>query len=110
MSSGGEREEAVPVSEPTYINPVHSGYLGDPFVLKNNGEYYGYGTTPVAEKLAIPVLHSRDLVSWRPLGEALSSSDGTFEEFWAPEEPTTAAHSTCTTPRAAVRGRATGCA
>lgn len=85
MSSGGESEEAVPVSERTYTNPVHSGYLGDPFVLKHNGEYYAYGTTPAAEKLVIPVPHSRDLVGWRPLGVALTLHDDAFEALWAPE-------------------------
>jgi beta-xylosidase len=64
---------------------VHDGYLGDPFVLKHNGEYYAYGTGPPGE-LAVPVLHSRDLVGWRPLGEALALSDAdAFEALWAPE-------------------------
>jgi GH43 family beta-xylosidase len=63
---------------------VHDGYLGDPFVLKHNGEYYAYGTGPPGE-LAVPVLHSTDLVGWRPLGEALTLRDGAFEALWAPE-------------------------
>jgi beta-xylosidase len=33
-------------------------------VLKHNGEYYAYGTVPLVE-VAVPVLHSRDLVNWR---------------------------------------------
>jgi hypothetical protein len=51
-------------------------------VLKHNGEYYAYGTLP---ELTIPVLHSRDLVSWRPLGDALALHDGAFAALWAPE-------------------------
>ncbi|HEV2092923.1 MAG TPA: glycoside hydrolase family 43 protein, partial [Rubrobacter sp.] len=69
---------------PTYTNPVYDGYLGDPFVLKHNGEYYAYGTVPLGE-LAVPVLHSRNLVDWRPLGKALSLHDDAFEALWAPE-------------------------
>ena len=68
----------------TYTNPVYDGYLGDPFVLKHNGEYYAYGTVPLGE-LAVPVLHSRDLVNWRPLGKALTLRGDTFEALWAPE-------------------------
>jgi GH43 family beta-xylosidase len=68
----------------TYTNPVHDGYLGDPFVLKHNGEYYAYGTVPLGE-LTVPVLYSRDLVSWRPLGAALALRDDAFEALWAPE-------------------------
>jgi beta-xylosidase len=67
----------------TYTNPVFDGYLADPFVLRQNGEYYAYGTGPCGP--SIPVLHSRDLVNWRPLGEALILRDGDFEALWAPE-------------------------
>ncbi len=51
-------------------------------MLKHNGAYYAYGTVP---ELTIPVLHSRDLVSWRPLGDALALHDGAFDALWAPE-------------------------
>ena len=67
-----------------YTNPVYDGYLGDPFVLKHNGEYYAYGTVPLVEP-AVPVLHSRDLVNWRPLGNALTLRADAFEALWAPE-------------------------
>ncbi len=53
-------------------------------MLKHNGEYYAYGTVP-PDKLTIPVLHSRDLVSWQPLGDALALNDDAFEALWAPE-------------------------
>ena len=72
------------MSERTYTNPVHGGYLGDPFVLKHNGEYYAYGTVPLREP-AVPVLHSRDLVNWRQLGHALTLPGDAFEALWAPE-------------------------
>ncbi|HYZ04099.1 MAG TPA: glycoside hydrolase family 43 protein [Rubrobacter sp.] len=72
------------MSERTYTNPVHGGYLGDPFVLKHNGEYYAYGTVPLREP-AVPVLHSRDLVNWRQLGHALTLPGDAFKALWAPE-------------------------
>jgi GH43 family beta-xylosidase len=53
-------------------------------VLKHNGEYYAYGTAPPGE-LIIPVLHSRDLVGWRPLRGALALHRNAFEALWAPE-------------------------
>jgi GH43 family beta-xylosidase len=68
----------------TYTNPLHKGYLGDPFVLKHNGEYYAYGTVPLGD-LSIPVLHSLDLMTWRPLGNALTLREDAFEALWAPE-------------------------
>ena len=72
------------MSRRTYANPVHDGYLGDPFVLEHNGEYYAYGTVPLGA-LAVPVLHSRDLTSWRSLGDALALDDDAFDALWAPE-------------------------
>lgn len=53
-------------------------------MLKHGGAYYAYGTVPLGE-LTIPVLHSQDLVNWRPLGAALTLNDDAFEALWAPE-------------------------
>jgi len=68
----------------TYTNPVYERYLGDPFVLQVGAEYYAYGTVAVRE-LAIPVLHSLDLVRWTRLGDALTSRGSDFDCLWAPE-------------------------
>lgn len=85
LSSAARRAgEALLVGERTYANPVHDGYLGDPFVLKHNGEYYAYGTMRPGEP-TVPVLHSWDLVNWRPLGNALTLRDDASEALWAPE-------------------------
>lgn len=70
--------------ESLYTNPVYDGYLGDPFVLKFNGEYYAYGTVPIGD-CRIPVLHSRDLVHWALLGHALMPLDAAGNCYWAPE-------------------------
>lgn len=71
-------------SERTYTNPVYESYLGDPFVLKHEGEYYAYGTVPLGD-CVIPVLHSSDLVTWTRLADALSAPDQGFDCLWAPE-------------------------
>ncbi len=71
-------------SQHTYTNPVYDGYLGDPFVLKHEGEYYAYGTVPLGN-CTLPVLHSSDLVHWRQLGDVLSAEDQGFDCLWAPE-------------------------
>ena len=53
-------------------------------MLKHNGEYFAYGTVALGG-LTIPVLHSRDLVGWRRMGDALALRDDAFEALWAPE-------------------------
>jgi GH43 family beta-xylosidase len=68
----------------TYTNPVHHGYVADPFVLKFNGDYYAYGTAPKMGN-TIPVLHSTDLVHWQDRGMALTPLEEPMEGYWAPE-------------------------
>jgi GH43 family beta-xylosidase len=68
----------------TYQNPVYPDTMADPFVLKHEGVYYAYGTAPGgADGRQIPVLRSRDLVEWEPLGHALLPNGA--EHYWAPE-------------------------
>ncbi len=75
----------------TYANPVHSGYLADPFVLQHAGIYYAYGTGegPEPDGSHFPVLRSDDLVTWDRLGGALPRSRARngepFTAYWAPE-------------------------
>jgi beta-xylosidase len=75
----------------TYQNPVWSGYLADPFVLKTGGDYYAYGTgSSVGDDLSngrmFPVLHSKDLAHWEFVGGALQPlSDFASTAYWAPE-------------------------
>jgi beta-xylosidase len=70
----------------TYTNPVWPGYFADPFVLRTGGEYWAYGTGPGVDGREIPVLHSKDLVSWESAGAALvPPKDIAGGVFWAPE-------------------------
>lgn len=83
------------VSLSTYTNPVYPEYFADPFVWRHQGEYYAIGTGPheasgevgaPERALVFPLLHGRDLVSWRPLGNALIRPSADLgDSFWAPE-------------------------
>jgi beta-xylosidase len=72
----------------TYTNPVHDGYFADPFVLAVHGSFYAYATDLRAASTGrvIPILRSRDLVTWDPIGHALEPVDiPTARDYWAPE-------------------------
>jgi len=75
-----------------YRNPVWSGYLADPFVLRAGGEYFAYGTGSDAgngrqpDGRVFPVLRSKDLATWEFVGGALEPLSGTeTTAYWAPE-------------------------
>ena len=68
--------------------------MADPFVLKHEGQYWAYGTTPrlKARERAVNVLSSKDLISWQPVGGVLNllpePSDlplSLRRHYWAPE-------------------------
>lgn len=75
----------------TYENPVYGAYFADPFVFGHDGTYFAVGTGPgeaggAASGLVFPLLTSRDLVHWRPLGAALRPPMASYgDTFWAPE-------------------------
>jgi beta-xylosidase len=62
-------EPDVPVAFSHDANPVRPGDFADPFVLVTDSLYYAYATNVGSSN--VPVLASRDLVSWRPAGDAL---------------------------------------
>jgi GH43 family beta-xylosidase len=72
----------------TYENPVYPRSFPDPFVLAHRGEYWAYCTGSWPDGRRFGILHSRDLVAWRPLGGALAPLRPGAEDwlcYWAPE-------------------------
>jgi alpha-N-arabinofuranosidase len=55
---------------PTFSNPVLSGSHPDPSICRVGEDFY-LVTSSFAFHPGIPVLHSRDLVDWRPLGHVV---------------------------------------
>jgi beta-xylosidase len=82
-----ERDLELAAAEATYTNPVggDSLLMGDPFVLKHDGQYYLFGTTD--PNRGFRVYTSPDLVRWQEAGFAYERSDTTWGQppFWAPE-------------------------
>jgi beta-xylosidase len=73
-----------------HSNPVHDGYLADPFVWRHGGSYYAIGTgdleangTP--ESKIFPILKSENFYEWHFLDRAMLRPDTSLgENFWAP--------------------------
>ena len=74
-----------------FANPVHDGYLADPFCFRQGDWYYAVGTgkaecgSPAFDGPVVPMVRSRDLRRWEPLGRVLELPAQPFECFWAPE-------------------------
>lgn len=84
-----QRAGAQPaLARATYRNPVFAQVFPDPAVLKVGRDYYAYGTTTgwEAYNRLFPILHSRDLVHWRYVADAMvdTPSWGTGD-WWAPD-------------------------
>ena len=79
----------------SYENPVYSDYFADPFVFRHENTYYAVGTGPrdaagvvgaQAGATVFPLLRSKDLATWSPVGHALVRPDAALgNTFWAPE-------------------------
>ena len=78
----------VAVASPAraWVDPVYDGDAADPFVLYTGDSYVAYTTSHVPEN--VPVLHSSDLSTWQPAGDALPTVgawvDGADPRVWAP--------------------------
>lgn len=64
-----------------YLNPVFPGDFPDPSVLRDGKDYYMTHTSH-NNYPGFVIYHSRDLVSWTPIGHALDKDIGTV---WAPD-------------------------
>ncbi|UNX55608.1 glycoside hydrolase family 43 protein [Georgenia sp. TF02-10] len=74
------------------LEPVHDGYLADPFVLRlPDGTYAAYGSGPPPAEAhpgarAFDALWSATLESWEPRGPVLERLPADLgEDYWAPE-------------------------
>lgn len=75
------------MTDRTYSNPVWSGYLADPFVLRADGVFVAVGTGPGEGAQSLVAATSPDLVTWEPLGDLLAPEEvpGAATHLWAPE-------------------------
>jgi GH43 family beta-xylosidase len=68
-----------------FRNPVHTGYLADPFVLAAQGRWWVFGTGQGDELVGMV---SDDLLAWQPLESLLEDDEDVLAELptrWAPE-------------------------
>ena len=60
----------APLAQGHYRNPVLSGFHPDPTLCRAGDDYYLVSSS-FACFPALPVMHSRDLVNWRPIGHVI---------------------------------------
>lgn len=64
----------APVPATHYRNPVVAGFHPDPSAIRVGGDFYLVNST-FGYFPGLPVFHSRDLVSWRQIGNAIDRPD-----------------------------------
>jgi alpha-N-arabinofuranosidase len=67
---GGDPSDEVPADRGEYRNPTLHGFYSDPSVTRVGGDYY-LVTSTFGYFPGIPVFHSRDLVHWTQIGNAI---------------------------------------
>jgi alpha-N-arabinofuranosidase len=67
--AGRSQESAAPAPD-EYRNPILSGYYPDPSITRVGEDYYLVNST-FTHYPGLPVFHSRDLVNWKQLGNAI---------------------------------------
>ena len=78
---GFEGQRRADLGDGCYLNPIFPGDHPDPSILKDGDDYYATFSSFDAYP-GLVVWHSRDLVSWQPVGPALSRNVGSV---WAPD-------------------------
>ncbi|MDK2756769.1 MAG: glycoside hydrolase family 43 protein [Blastomonas fulva] len=66
----GRSQEQVTVGPGQYRNPVLSGYYPDPSITRVGEDYY-LVTSTFTHFPGLPIFHSRDLVTWKQIGNAI---------------------------------------
>jgi len=66
-------EDALPITDNEYRNPILPGFQPDPSIVRVGKDYYvvnsSFGWIP-----GLPIYHSRDLVNWTQIGNAIPDS------------------------------------
>ena len=70
----GKSDERVVAGPGTYRNPILSGYYPDPSVTRVGDDYYLVNSS-FAHFPGLPVFHSKDLVHWTQIGNAIDRPD-----------------------------------
>lgn len=70
FSYDGRSQEQVTVAADEYRNPVLSGYYPDPSITRVGEDYYLVNSS-FTHFPGLPVFHSRDLVTWKQIGNAI---------------------------------------
>ena len=78
---GFEGQRRADLGDGCYLNPIFPGDHPDPSILKDGDDYYVTFSSFDAYP-GLVVWHSRDLVSWQPVGPALFRNVGSV---WAPD-------------------------
>lgn len=74
FSYEGESQEQVSVGEGEFRNPIISGYAPDPTVTRVEDDYYVV-TSSFTHFPGLPIYHSKDLVNWTQIGNAIDRPD-----------------------------------
>ena len=76
---GVEGQRKADLGNGTFLNPIVSGDLPDPTILKDGDDYYMTFSSFYSYPGLI-IWHSKDLVNWAPIGPTLTTSLGVI---WA---------------------------
>lgn len=66
--------EKAPLTAGEFRNPILTGFFPDPSICQVGSDYYLINST-FAYFPGIPILHSRDLVNWRQIGNVIHRPD-----------------------------------
>lgn len=70
FSYEGKSQESAQPAAGEYLNPILAGYYPDPSITRAGEDYYLVNSS-FAHFPGIPVFHSRDLVNWTQIGNAI---------------------------------------
>lgn len=88
-AAAGSKPASPSIAGVPYHNPVFAQDFPDPYVLRlGTHNYYAYGTATGWEKGYFPILHSRDAVHWKPVGDIFTLTHRPMwsdADFWAPD-------------------------